>query len=102
MRRIAVLIASAAINVSAIPAVAAGCTSIKDIDTSRSRWEMVRSQPAKEADKEKICRTYATLFYEAVTLRQVATACTPSERNLAVLDSEINAFNNLMATKCGG
>jgi hypothetical protein len=63
---------------------------------------MVRSQPAKEADKEKICRAYAALFYEAVTLRQVATTCTVGERNLAVLDSEINAFNNLMATKCGG
>jgi hypothetical protein len=102
MRRIAVLIDSAAINVSAIPAVAAECTSIKDIDTSRSRWEMLRRQPAKEADKEKICRAYATLFYEAVTLRQVATTCTAGERNLAVLDSEINAFNDLMATRCGG
>jgi hypothetical protein len=100
MRRIAVLIASAAINASAIPAVAAECTSIKDIDTSRSRWEML--QPAKEADKEKTCRAYATSFYESVTLRQVATTCTAGERNLAVLDSEINAFNNLMATKCGG
>jgi hypothetical protein len=101
MRRIAVLIASAAITVSAIPAVAAECTSIKDIDTSRSRLEMLRSPPAKEAD-EKICRAYATLFYEAVTLRQVATTCTAGERNLAVLDSEINAFNDLMATRCGG
>jgi hypothetical protein len=102
MRRIAVLIASAAINASAIPAVGAECTSIKDIDTSRSRREMLRSQPAKETDKEKTCRAYATLFYEALTLRQVATTCAAGERNLAVLDSEINAFNNLMATKCGG
>ena len=102
MRRIAVLIASAAINASAIPAVAAECTSIKDIDASRSRWEIVRSQPAKEADTEKTCRAYATLICEAVTLRQVATTCAAGERNLAVLDSEINAFNDLMATKCGG
>ena len=102
MRRIAVLIASAAINASAIPAVAAECTSIKDIDASRSRWEMVRSQPAKAADKEKTCRAYAALFYESVTLRQVATTCTAGERYLAVLDSEINAFNDLLAMKCGG
>jgi len=44
MRRIAVLIASAAINASTIPAVASECTSIKDIDASRSRWELLRSQ----------------------------------------------------------
>jgi len=39
MRTAAVLIASAAINAFTIPAVAAECTSIKDIDASRSRWE---------------------------------------------------------------
>ena len=59
MRRMALLIASVAITASAIPAVAAECTSIKDIDASRSRWELLRSQPAKAADKEKICRAYA-------------------------------------------
>ena len=102
MRRIAVLIASAAINASTIPAVAAECTSIKDIDASRSRWETLRSQPAKEADKEKTCRAYAASFYESVTLRQVAATCADGERNVAALDSEINAFNDLLATKCGG
>jgi hypothetical protein len=102
MRRIAVLIASAAINASTIPAVAAECTSIKDIDASRSRWEMLRSQPAKSADREKTCRAYAASFYESVTLRQTAARCADGERNLAALDSEINAFNDLLATKCGG
>lgn len=102
MRRILALVASAAINAFMVPAVAAECTSIKDIDASRSRWEMLRSQVAKAADKEKVCRAYAASFYESVTLRQVATTCTASERNLAVLDSEINAFNDLLAMKCGG
>ena len=102
MRRITVLIASAAINASAIPAVAAECTSIKDIDASRSRWEMVRSQPAKPADKEKTCRAYAASFYESVTLREVTARCADGERDLAVLDSEINALNDLLAMKCGG
>src|SRR5262245_52011379 len=102
MRRILVLIASAAINSSAIPAVAAECTSIRDIDASRSRWELLRSQPAKEADREKICRAYATSFYESVTLRHAAARCADSVRNVAVRDSEINAFNDLLATKCGG
>jgi hypothetical protein len=102
MRRILVLIASAAINASTVPALAAECTSVKDIDLSRSRWEMLRNQPAKEVDKEKTCRAYAVSFYESVTLRQCAVTCGAGERNLVVLDSEINAFNELLATKCGG
>src|SRR5262249_24121707 len=68
----------------------------------RSRWETLRSQPAKEADKEKACRAYAASFYESVTLRQAAVTCAAGERNLVVLDSEINAFNELLAAKCGG
>jgi hypothetical protein len=102
MRRIAILIAFAAINASAIPAVAAECASIQDIDASRTRWEMVRSQPAKAAFKENTCRAYAASFYESVTLRDAAARCATRARNLAVLDSEINAFNDLLATKCGG
>jgi hypothetical protein len=102
MRRIAVLIASAAINASTIPALAAECTSIKDIDASRSRWELPRSQPAKAIDHEKMCRTYAASFHESVTLRQAEASCAGGERNLAVLDAQINAFNELLATKCGG
>ena len=102
MRRILVLVALAAINVSTLPAAGAECTSIKDIDASRSRWELLRSQAAKAADREKICSAYAASFYESVTLRQAAASCAAGERNLAVLDSEINAFNDLLSTKCGG
>jgi hypothetical protein len=102
MRRILVLIASAAINASTIPAVAAECTSIKDIDASRSRWELLRSQPDKAADREKTCSAFAASFYESVTLRQAAASCAAGGRNLAALDFEINAFNDLLATKCGG
>jgi hypothetical protein len=102
MRRIFVLIASFAINASTLPSVAAECTSVKDVDVSRSRWELLRTQPAKTADKEATCRAYAASFYESVTLRQVAARCGEGGRNLAVLDSEINAFNELLATKCGG
>jgi hypothetical protein len=41
MRRIAVLVASAAINASTIPAVAAEYTSNKDIDAAGARWATV-------------------------------------------------------------
>jgi hypothetical protein len=81
MGRILVLIASAAINASTIPAVAMERTSIKDTDASRSRWEKLRSQPAKSADKEKTCRAYAASFYEPVTLRQIAARSADGERN---------------------
>jgi hypothetical protein len=102
MRTITVLIASAAINACTIPTVASECLSIKEIDASRSRWTTLRNRPAKAADKEKICRAYAASFYESVMLRQTTARCVEGERNLAVLDSEINAFNVLLATKCGG
>ena len=101
MRRLIVLIAFSAINASTIPAVASECTSNKDIDASRTRWATLRSHPANAADNEKSCRAYAASFYESVTLRQAAARCVDGERNLAVLDSEINAFNDLLATKCG-
>jgi hypothetical protein len=102
MRRIAVLIASAAINASTIPAVAAECTSNKDIDASCTRWATVQSQPANAAEKEKSCRAYAASFYQSVMLRQVATQRVDGAQVLAALDSVINAFNDLLATKCGG
>jgi hypothetical protein len=35
-------------------------------------------------------------------LRQVATQRVDGVRVLAALDSVINAFNDLLATKCGG
>jgi hypothetical protein len=101
MRRIAVLIASAAINASTVPVAAAECMSIKDLDVSRARWATVLGRPA-EADKDKACRAWATSFYESVTLRQEAARCAAGERNLALLDSEINAFNDLISAKCGG
>ena len=41
MRSIAVLVASAAINATTIPAVAAEYTSNKDIDASGARWATV-------------------------------------------------------------
>src|SRR5262245_29113813 len=102
MRRILVLIASTAINAYTIPAIATECTAIKDVDASRSRWELLRSQPFKPVDIEKTCRAYAASVYESVTLRQAAAKCIDGARSLAALDSEVNAFNDLLATKCGG
>jgi len=96
-----VLIASAVISACTIPAVASECMSNKGIDTSRTRWATLRSHAVHTTDNEETCRAYAASFYESVTLRQAAARCVDGERDLAVLDSEINAFNDLLATKCG-
>jgi hypothetical protein len=97
MRRLIALIASAAINASRFPAVAADCMPNKDIDALQAT---LRNQPVSAADKEKTCRAYAASFYQSVTLRQVAASRGDGERYLALLDSAINAFNDPLATKC--
>ena len=102
MRRIAVLIASAAINASTIPAVAAEYTSNKTIYASGARSATIHSRPADAADNEKTCRAYAASFYESVMLRQAAADRVDGAQVLAALDTVINAFNDLFATKCGG
>ena len=102
MRRIAVLIVSTAIHASTIPAVAAEYTSNKIIDASGARSATIHSRPGDAADNETTCRAYAASFYESVMLRQVAVQRVDGARVLAALDSVINAFNDLFATKCGG
>jgi hypothetical protein len=100
MRRIIVLVASIAI-IASIPAVAAECTN-RDINASLARWTTVRGQQANAADNEKACRAYAASFYQSVTLRQTAARYADGGRTLALLDSVINSFNDLLATKCSG
>jgi len=57
---------------------------------------------ANAADKEKTCRAYAASFYESVVLRHAAANRVDGAHMLVTLDSVINAFNDLLATKCGG
>jgi hypothetical protein len=104
MMKFALLIASAAINAMSIPALASECISTTDIAASRTRWASVRNQPVGATDSERICRAFATSFYESVTTRQAAASCMRSndrQRDLAALDSEIDAFNTALASKCG-
>ena len=100
MRRITVLIASALINASTIPGLAAESTPNKDVNAARAVSATEHSRPIKAVDNENTCRAYAASFYESVTLRQAAARCVDGGRYLAVLDAEINAFNDLLATKC--
>jgi hypothetical protein len=101
MRRIIVLVVSAAINASTIPAVAAESTSNKDVNAARAVPATVHSKPANAPDNEKTCRVYAASFYRSVMLRHAAADGVDGAWLLTALDSVINAFNDLSATKCG-
>jgi hypothetical protein len=101
MIRLAILLTSATINASTVPAAASQCASPPAIAAIRTHWAAVRSQLSKATDNEAVCRAYAASFYESVTTRQAAVGCT-SGADISSLDSEINAFNDLLATKCGG
>ncbi|MET4205162.1 hypothetical protein [Bradyrhizobium sp. LA6.12] len=99
MRRIAVLIASAAINVSTMSGVAAECTSNKEFC---ALWAAVQGEPADAVSKEKTCRAYAASYHESVTLRQIAAQRLDGAQVLVALDFVVNAANDLLAPKCGG
>ena len=101
MRKITVLIASALINASAIPGVAAESTLNKDVSPAVAVSATVHRKPAKAADDEKTCRAYAASFHESVMLRQAAASRVDGAWVLTALDSVVNAFNDLLATKCG-
>ena len=101
MRGIPVLIASALINASTIPGLAAESTLNKDVNPAPAVSATVHGKPVNAADNEKTCRAYAASFYESVMLRQAAASRVDGARVLTALDSVINAFNDLLATKCG-
>jgi hypothetical protein len=101
MTRLAILLTSATINASTVPAAASQCAPPTAIAATRTHWAAVRSQLSKATDREAACRAYAASFYDSVTTRQAAVGCTGGA-DIAALDSEINAFNELLATRCGG
>ena len=101
MRRITVLIASALINASTIPGLAAAPTLNEDINAARAVSATVPSKPDNAADNDKTCRAYAASSYKSLMLRQAAAGDVDGARMLTALDSVINAFKYLLATKCG-
>jgi hypothetical protein len=103
MTKIVVPLSSAVLIVCTIPAVASECASITEIAASHAQWTAARTQPVDPAKLTKTCRAYAASFYQVVLTRQAAAICgVGRQRDLALLDSEINAFNDLLANKCGG
>jgi hypothetical protein len=80
-----------------------GCSQLSDLSAARLRWAAARKKPADPDHNEESCGSYGTNFFEAVTTLQAASVCTEGldrERTLELLDSEINAFNELIGTQC--
>jgi hypothetical protein len=99
MTRLAILLTSATITASTIPAAASQCASPTQIAAVRSHWAAIRSDFSRASDHEAACRAYATSFYEMVTTRRAVAGCV-GDTDITALDSEINAFNDLLATRC--
>src|SRR6516165_2108717 len=85
----------------AVGADASNCSQATEVAAARVRWAAVRQS---RVDAAKSCRAYGLHFYEAVTARQAVATCKDGiarQPVLDVLDSKIDAFNNLIAAQCG-
>jgi hypothetical protein len=82
-----------------------GCSQLSDLSAARLRWAAVRESRVDPGHGEASCRSYRSNFFEAVTTRQTASVCRDGAdrlRTLELLDTEIEAFNDLIATQCSG
>jgi hypothetical protein len=81
------------------------CGQVSELAAARFRWAAARQSRIDPVQTEKNCRAYGIHFYETVTARQAVSICRDGidhQRVLALIDSEIDAFNNLIAAQCGG
>jgi hypothetical protein len=104
MIRHSIFFAVVAMNVSTIPALASQCATANEIAASFTRWATVRRQSVNAANRDFACRAFAASFYESVATRQAAAVCAHDadhDRHISAIDSEIDAFNDLLAAKCG-
>jgi hypothetical protein len=82
-----------------------GCSQLSDLSAARLRWAAVRESRVSPGRSEESCRSYRSNFFEAVTTRQAASVCRDGadrHQTLELLDTEIEAFNDLIATHCSG
>ena len=92
------------------PAIAAGaeklgCSQLRNLSAAGLRWAAVRKTRVDPGHGEESCRSYGSNFFEAATMRQAASFCKDGvdrQRALELLDAEIEAFNDLIATQCTG
>jgi hypothetical protein len=98
------------VAVLAIPTTASNfdvayCGQASELSAARLRWAATRQTHVGPGQADKICRAYGQQFYEAVEARQAASVSQDSvnrQRDVDILDAEIDAFNNLIAAQCSG
>jgi hypothetical protein len=106
MLRIIVFIFAVALLIvpaSTARAGTSGCGQLSDLSAARLRWAAVRKSPVDPGHSEQSCHSYRSNFYEAVTTRQAAAICRDGadrSQTLGLLDTEIEAFNDLIAAQC--
>jgi hypothetical protein len=74
------------------------------MEAARTRWANARQGGPSSENADQICRAYGSQFYEAVEARQAVSECKPGlerQKDIEILDAEIETFNNLIATYCG-
>jgi hypothetical protein len=75
-----------------------------DFQGARTHWARARQSGTSSEDRAQICLAYGNQFYEAVEARQAVSQCEVGgqrQKHIDILDAEIEAFNNLIATHCG-
>ena len=79
------------------------CAQAHDSAAARLKWALERQRNVITLQKDDNCRAYRTEFYQAAVTRQNITHCDEDDMRqsaLEVIDAEINAFNDLIATYC--
>jgi hypothetical protein len=90
----------------AIPVLAANvsyCAQAHDSAETHLKRALERQGNGKALQNDDSCRAYRSEFYEAAVTRQNVTHCEQDairQSALEVIDAEINAFNDLIATYC--
>jgi hypothetical protein len=82
-----------------------GCNRLSHLSSARLHWAAVRKSRADPVHEEESCRSYRSNYFEAVMTRREASVCggvIDRQRVLELLDSEIEALNDLIATQCSG
>ena len=86
-----------------LAAKASHCAQAHDNAEARLKWALERQGNGETLQKDDNCRAYRSEFYEAAVTRQNITHCEQNDirqHALQVIDAEINAFNDLIATHC--
>jgi len=106
MLRIVILAIAILLDPAIAPAAdMSGCNQLSHLSSARIRWAALRKSRADHANNEENCRSYRLNHFEAVMTRYEASFCggvIDRQRVLELLDSEIEALNDLIATQCSG